>query len=64
MNGYEAVKAIRRLERKDAKKIPIIALTANAYMEDKLKAVNAGMNDHIAKPVDMGQLFKMMQKYL
>ena len=64
MNGYEAVKAIRGLERKDAKEIPIIALTANAYMEDRQKAVNAGMNAHVAKPVDMGQLFKIMQKYL
>ncbi len=63
MNGYEATKAIRRLERKDAKKIPIIALTANAYAEDKQKALNAGMNEHVAKPVDMEQLFLLLQKY-
>ncbi len=64
MNGYEAAKAIRRLDRKDAKKVPIIALTANAYIEDKQKALDAGMNDHVAKPVDIRKLFQVVQKYL
>ncbi len=64
MNGYEATRAIRGLDRKDAKTIPIIALTANAYMEDRKKAMDAGMNAHVAKPVDLRSLFKTMQNYL
>ena len=51
MDGLEATKAIRELEREDAKKIPIIAMTANAFEEDRKKAVKAGMNGHIAKPI-------------
>ncbi len=64
MNGYEAAKAIRGLERKDARVIPIIALTANAYMEDRQKALDAGMNEHVAKPIDIGKLQQVLQKYL
>lgn len=64
MNGYEAAKAIRQLDRKDAKEIPIIALTANAYTEDKQKALAAGMNDHVAKPVDIQQLLRILKRYL
>ena len=60
MNGYEAAEAIRRQKREDAAKIPIIALTANAYAEDKQRALKAGMNDHIAKPVDFKQLLKAL----
>ena len=52
MNGYEATKMIRSLEREDAKVIPVIAMTANAFTEDRLKAKEAGMDEHIAKPVD------------
>ncbi len=64
MNGYEAAEAIRGLSREDAKNVPIIALTANAYTEDKQKAMKAGMNDHIAKPVDMEKLLKTLQRYI
>ncbi len=64
MNGYEAAEAIRDLSREDAKTVPIIALTANAYTEDKQKALKAGMNDHIAKPVDMEKLLKTLQRYI
>ena len=64
MNGYEATKMIRSLEREDAKVIPVIAMTANAFTEDRLKAKEAGMDEHIAKPVDMAQLERIMIKYL
>ncbi len=53
MNGYEATKMIRSLDREDAKKIPIIAMTANAFTEDRIRAKEAGMDEHIAKPVDV-----------
>ncbi|MCI9137903.1 MAG: response regulator, partial [Lachnospiraceae bacterium] len=56
MNGYEATKAIRLLNREDAKTIPIIAMTANAFAEDVKDALDAGMDAHIAKPIDMGLL--------
>ena len=52
MNGYEATRQIRILERPDAKTIPIIAMTANAFHEDIENAKNSGMNEHIAKPID------------
>ncbi len=52
MNGYEAAKMIRSLDREDAKEVPIIAMTANAFTEDRIKAKAAGMNAHIAKPID------------
>ena len=52
MNGYEAAKMIRSLDREDAKEVPIIAMTANAFTEDRLRAKAAGMNAHIAKPID------------
>ena len=58
MNGYEATKKIRSLGREDAKTIPIIAMTANAFTEDRLRAKEAGMNEHIAKPVDVKLLVK------
>ena len=60
MNGYEAAKIIRSLDRKDAKVVPIIAMTANAFTEDKLKAKEAGMDEHIAKPVDVKLLVKVI----
>ena len=62
MNGYEATKMIRSLDREDAKVIPIIAMTANAFTEDRLKAKEAGMNEHIAKPVDVELLVKVIHK--
>ena len=62
MNGYEAAKKIRSLDREDAKTIPIIAMTANAFMEDRLKAKEAGMNEHIVKPIDVELLIKVIHK--
>lgn len=62
MNGYESAKKIRAMERKDAKKIPIIAMTANAFAEDKIAAKKAGMNAHVSKPLDMKQLIKIIVK--
>ena len=62
MDGYEAAKMIRSLDREDAKEIPIIAMTANAFTEDRIKAKEAGMDEHIAKPVDMELLIKVIHK--
>ena len=62
MNGYEAAKRIRSLDREDAKTIPIIAMTANAFTEDRIRAKEAGMNEHIAKPVDAKLLVKIIHK--
>lgn len=56
MNGYEAARAIRKMEREDAKTIPIIAMTANAFAEDVQEAMDAGMNAHVAKPIDVNIL--------
>ncbi len=65
MNGYESTKAIRNLpDRPDGKKIPIIAMTANAFAEDVQAALNAGMNDHVVKPVDMEILISVITKYI
>ena len=64
MNGYETTKMIRSLDREDAKAIPIIAMTANAFTEDRLRAKEAGMDEHISKPVDMNILVPTMMKYL
>ena len=63
MNGYEAAKMIRSMDREDAKVIPIIAMTANAFTEDKLRAKEAGMNEHIAKPADTKLLVKIKKKW-
>ena len=60
MNGYEATKRIRSMDREDAKVIPIIAMTANAFAEDRLKAKDAGMDEHISKPVDVKRLVKVI----
>ena len=62
MNGYEAAKMIRSLDREDAKVIPIIAMTANAFTEDKMRAKDAGMDEHIAKPVDGKLLVKVINE--
>ena len=60
LNGYEAAKRIRSLDREDAKKIPIIAMTANAFTEDRIRAKEAGMDEHVAKPVDVELLMKVI----
>ena len=62
MDGLEAAKAIRALDRADAKKIPIIALTGNAFDEDINRSVEAGMNAHLIKPVDSEQLVRILEE--
>ena len=62
MNGYEATKIIRSLDREDAKEVPIIAMTANAFTEDRIRAKEAGMDEHVAKPVDVELLIKVIHK--
>ena len=64
MNGYDATRAIRNLNRADSKTVPIIAMTANAFDEDKNNVLEAGMNDHIAKPLDIAKLLETLKKYL
>ncbi len=64
LNGYEATKIIRSIDREDAKTIPVIAMTANAFAEDIKDAKDAGMDDHIAKPVDIDVIRKTLGKYL
>lgn len=63
-DGIESTRHIRALDRPDSKTVPIIAVTANAYMEDEQKCLNAGMNDHIAKPLDLQEFYKKVKKYL
>ena len=62
MNGYEAAKMIRSMDREDAKTIPVIAMTANAFTEDRIKAKEAGMDEHISKPIDMKLLVKIIHE--
>ena len=64
LNGYEATKRIRNSSKEDARSIPIFAMTANAFMEDKQKCYAVGMNEHIAKPIDISDLFHKIQKYI
>ena len=64
MNGYDATLAIRKMKDVKKSRIPIIAMTANAFAEDTQKALSVGMNDHVAKPVDMNILVPTMMKYL
>ena len=64
MNGYEATRAIRALKRPDAARIPIIAMTANAFASDVQRARKAGMDAHVAKPVDMGQLLSVLRQFV
>ena len=64
MNGYEAAKMIRTLDRDDAKTVPIIAMTANAFTEDRLKSKESGMNEHIAKPIDAKLLVKVISEFV
>ena len=62
MNGYETAKMIRSLDREDAKTIPVIAMTANAFTEDRRRAKEAGMDEHISKPIDVKSLIKVIRK--
>ena len=64
MDGYEATRTIRALPREDAENIPIIAMTANAMEEDKEAALKNGMNDHIAKPLDIDLFLSVLGKYI
>ncbi len=64
MNGYEATKLIRSLDREDARKIPIVAMTANAFTEDRMRAKEAGMDEHISKPFDVKLLLKVIHKLI
>ena len=64
MNGLEATEAIRAMDREDAKRIPIIALTANAFDEDVQKSLQAGLNAHLTKPVDIDILFETLEKMI
>ena len=63
MDGIEATKAIRNLPREDAKTIPIIAMTANAFAQDREKVFEVGMNEHLTKPVDPMALYRTLAKY-
>ena len=64
MNGYEATKAIRRSSHELAKTIPIIAMTANAFEDDRQEALRAGMNAHFSKPIDVKELEMLLSRYL
>lgn len=64
MDGYEATRTIRQLDRDDVKDMPIIAMTANAFDEDREHAIKAGMNGHIAKPLDISKLVEVLKKYI
>ena len=63
MDGIEAAKAIRHFPREDAATIPIIAMTANAFAEDRKKVLAAGMNEHLTKPVNAAKLHRTLAKY-
>ena len=64
MNGYDAARAIRAMDRNYCKQVPIVAMTANAFAEDIHAAKTAGMNEHIAKPLDMNTLAKILKKWI
>jgi len=64
MNGYDAAAAIRTLKHPDALRIPILAMTANAFAEDVRAAKAVGMNEHLAKPIDFEALGAVLKKYL
>ena len=64
MSGHDAARAIRALPREDAGRIPIIAMTANAFAEDEKAALEAGMNAHVAKPIDVGEVMRLLEKYI
>lgn len=64
MDGYKATQAIRRMGDPEKANIPIVAMTANAFAEDRQKALSVGMNDHIAKPIDMNLLMQVFEKHM
>ena len=64
MDGYDATARIRRMKDEEKASIPIIAMTANAFAEDRQKAISTGMNDHVAKPIDMNVLLPVIAKYI
>ena len=64
MNGYEATKAIRALERPDAQAIPIIAMTADSFSEDVQRCLDSGMNAHTAKPINLDEVVSLLKKYI
>ena len=64
MNGYEAARAIRGLDRPDAKTIPIVAMTANAFTEDVQNSMESGMNAHLAKPINMAVLKSVLEQLI
>ncbi len=64
MDGYEATKTIRKLENRQLASIPILAMTANAFEEDKQEALQSGMNGHLAKPIDVRALFDTLDTIL
>ncbi|MDO5116574.1 MAG: response regulator [Synergistaceae bacterium] len=64
MDGLEATRLIRAMEREDARSVPIVAMSANAYEEDRLKSIEAGMNDHLSKPVEPKLLYQTILKYI
>lgn len=63
MDGYEATHMIRALERPDAKKVPICALSANAFPDDIRQSLSAGMNEHLAKPLEVDRLAAVLKTY-
>ena len=64
MNGYEAAQVIRAMDRPYARNIPIVAMTANAFNDDIIRAKQAGMNEHIAKPIDVEALARVLSLYI
>ena len=64
MGGYEATRIIRNLEDKELSSVPILAMTANAFEEDRQEALRCGMNGHIAKPIDIDKLFDTLNEVL
>ena len=64
MNGYDATRAIRAMDRNDCRQVPIVAMTANAFAEDVHAAKTVGMNEHIAKPLDLHVLAKILKKWI
>ena len=64
MNGYEATSAIRDMNREDIRNIPIVAMTANAFLEDVQRSKACGMNEHMSKPLDIDQLQQMLTRWL
>ena len=64
MNGHDATRALRAMDRRDIRKMPIIAMTANAFLEDVQQSKASGMNEHMSKPLDIDQLQRMLSRWL